>query len=131
MKIGSFGCKYDFGYSVNLKIPQPKKRFSVEFSVIAFPCSTLEKSSKCTSKPLISSSTSLFKYHLLKTVAYLSLKSPKPTVEIVVVAKYQDSKKSRFSSVEMIAAGMSVVSEYTIIRRPNTEICLIEIKNHE
>ena len=37
--------------------------------------------------------------------------------------KYQDSKKSRFSSVEMIAAGISVVSEYTIIRRPNTEIC--------
>ncbi len=56
-------------------------------------------------------------------MTHLSLKSPKPTVEIVVVAKYQDSKKSRFSRVEIIAAGMSVVSEYTIIRRPNTEIC--------
>ena len=41
----------------------------------------------------------------------LSLKSPKPTVEIVVVAKYHESKNDRFSKVEMIAAGMSVVKE--------------------
>ena len=72
-----------------------------------------------------------FKIIISNIITHLSLKSPNPTVEIVVVAKYQDSKKSRFSSVEIIAAGMSVVSEYTIISRPNTEICLIEIKTHE
>ena len=64
-----------------------------------------------------------FKISLQNSATNLSLKSPNPTVEIVVVAKYHDSKKSRFSNVEMIAAGMSVVSEYTIISRPNTEIC--------
>ena len=46
-------------------------------------------------------------------ISYLSLKSPKPTVDTVVDEKYQLSKKLAPSRVEIIAAGTKVVREYT------------------